>query len=250
MAPGLWSHPSIRNEPCPVIERQGAQNAKKNKGFAKLVGFPAGAAPMSIETCPYLKDASGQEHALPGEITRIGRDVENEIVIVSKRASREHAYILREARRVFVEDKGSTNGTFLNGERIQAKTQLRDGDRLGIGEVSFLFFDPETTTRETPFPELELNLPAGEVRVNRQAVTLSPKEFSLLAFLHQNRGKVCSKDEIGRSVWAEYQTGIYDYQIENLVRRLRTRIELDPNTPQLLITIRGLGYKLVGAPGE
>jgi len=203
-----------------------------------------------IETSPYLKDPSGQEHPLKGALTRIGRDVENEIVVVSKRASREHAHILREARKVFIEDKNSTNGTYLNGERLQAKTLLRDGDRIGVGEVNFLFHDPETTTRETPFPELELNLAAGEVRINRQAVILSPKEFSLLAHLYQNRGRVCSKDEIGRVVWAEYQSGIYDYQIENLVRRLRTRIELDPNVPQLLITLRGLGYKLVGAPDE
>jgi DNA-binding response OmpR family regulator len=57
---------------------------------------------------------------------------------------------------------------------------------------------------------------------------------------------VCSKDEIGRAVWAEYQEGIFDYQIENLVRRLRTKIEDDADAPQLLLTLRGLGYKLVG----
>jgi len=205
---------------------------------------------MAIESYPYLKDLSGQEHHLEGAITRIGRDVENEVVVVSKRASREHAHITREGRKVFIEDKNSTNGTYLNGERIQGKILLRDGDKLGIGEVSFLFHDPETTTSETPFPELELNIAAGEVRINRQAVLLSPKEFSLLAYLYKKRGLVCSKDEIGRAVWAEYQSGIYDYQIENLVRRLRTKIEIDPNAPQLLITLRGLGYKLTGTPGE
>ncbi len=155
---------------------------------------------MTIETCPYLKDPSGQEHALDGEISRLGRGVENEIVIVSKRASQEHAHIQREGRRVFLEVISSTNGTYLNGERILGRTVLKDGDRIGIGEVNFIFHDPETTIRETPFPELEINQAAGEVRVNRQIVTLSPKEFSLLAFLHQNRGKVCSKDEIGRTV--------------------------------------------------
>jgi pSer/pThr/pTyr-binding forkhead associated (FHA) protein len=205
---------------------------------------------MTIESCPLIKDPAGQEHRLEGSLTRIGRDVENEIVVISKRASREHAHILREGRRVLIEDQNSTNGTFLNGERIQAKTLLRDGDRIGIGDVNFIFLDPDTTTRETPFPELDINLTAGEVRINRQLVTLSPKEFSLLAYLHNKRGKVCSKDEIGRTVWAEYQTGIFDYQIENLVRRLRTKIETDPNTPQLLITLRGLGYKLVGPAEE
>jgi pSer/pThr/pTyr-binding forkhead associated (FHA) protein len=203
---------------------------------------------MVIESCPLLQDPSGQEHPLEGSLTRIGRDVENEIVVVSKRASREHAHIVRDGRRVFIEDQNSTNGTYLNGERLISKTLLRDGDRIGVGEVNFLFHDPETTTRETPFPELEINLQAGEVRINRQLVTLSPKEFSLLAYLHENRGRVCSKDEIGRRVWAEYEVGIFDYQIENLVRRLRTKIEIDPNTPQLLVTLRGLGYKLTGAP--
>jgi DNA-binding response OmpR family regulator len=197
------------------------------------------------ELSPYLVDPSGKEHELAQGLTRIGRGGENEIVVVSKRASREHAHLVRDGRHTSLEDKASTNGTYLNGERLQGKSLLRDGDKVGVGEVIFIFHDPETTTRETPFPELEVNLEAGEVRLNRQAVTLSPKEFALLAYLYQNRGKVCSKDEIGRSVWVEYQTGIYDYQIENLVRRLRTKIEIDPNAPQLLITMRGLGYKLV-----
>jgi DNA-binding response OmpR family regulator len=141
---------------------------------------------------------------------------------------------------------GSTNGTFLNGERVLESLQLRDGDEIAIGEVLFVFFDPDTTTRETPFPDLEVNLAAGEVRLNRRLLSLSPKEFALLAYLYENRGKVCSKDEIGRSVWSEYQSGIFDYQIENLVRRLRTKVEIDPNEPVLLLTVRGLGYKLLG----
>ena len=201
---------------------------------------------MTNPNIPYLRDPSKQEHLLEQSITRLGRGVENEIVIVSKRASREHAHIRRDGRRTFLDDMGSTNGTFLNGERMLGSVQLRDGDQISIGEIMFIFHDPDTTTRETPFPELEVNAKAGVVRLNRHTVQLSPKEFSLLAYLYQNRGKVCSKDEIGRTVWSEYQSGIYDYQIENLIRRLRTKIESDANSPVLLITVRGLGYKLLG----
>ena len=201
---------------------------------------------MKSQNIPYLRDPSKQEHLLEQAITRLGRGVENEIVIVSKRASREHAHIRRDGRRIFLDDLGSTNGTFLNSERILGSVQLRDGDQISIGEVMFVFHDPDTTTRETPFPELEINVEAGVVRLNRRAIQLSPKEFSLLVYLYENRGKVCSKDEIGRTVWSEYQSGIYDYQIENLIRRLRTKIENDANTPVLLITVRGLGYKLLG----
>ena len=208
---------------------------------------------MADSNTPYLCDPSKREHFLEQTVTRLGRAVENEVVIVSKRASREHAHIRRDGRRVFLDDLGSTNGTFLNGERLLGSMQLRDGDQISIGEVVFTFHDPDTTTRETPIPELEVNVEAGVVRLNRHAIQLSPKEFSLLAYLYENRGKVCSKDEIGRTVWSEYkrsspvdQAGIYDYQIENLIRRLRTKIESDANTPVLLITVRGLGYKLLG----
>lgn len=201
---------------------------------------------MSNQSNPYLTDKSGQEHTLEANPTRIGRGIENEIVIVSKLSSREHAVIHREGRRSNIEDLGSTNGTFLNGERVQGSIPLRDGDQLLIGGLKFTFHDPEMTSRETPFPELDINLAAGEVRLNRRLVQLSPKEFALLGFLQQNLGRVCSKDEIGRAVWTEYQEGVFDYQIENLVRRLRSKIETDPNAPQLLLTVRGLGYKLVG----
>ena len=201
---------------------------------------------MSNPNIPYLSDPSKKQHLLEQSITRIGRGLENEIVVVSKRVSREHVHIRREGRRTFLDDTGSTNGTFLNGERVLGSAQLRDGDQVSIGDVTFIFHDPDTTTRETPFPELEVNLEAGEVRLDRSLVQLSPKEFSLLVYLYENRGKVCSKDEIGRTVWAEYQSGIYDYQIENLIRRLRTKIENDPNAPVLLVTMRGMGYKLVG----
>jgi DNA-binding response OmpR family regulator len=171
--------------------------------------------------------------------------VQNDIVITSKRVSREHACIQREGWRLILEDLGSTNGTFLNDERLLAPAQLRDGDRIEIGDVTFVFHDPDITSCDTPFPELEVDVAAGVVRLDRRAVDLSPKEFGLLAYLYQNRSQVCSKDDIGQAVWPEYHEGVYDYQVENLVRRLRAKLEPDPGEPQLLLTVRGLGYKLV-----
>ncbi|MFL7871589.1 MAG: FHA domain-containing protein [Anaerolineales bacterium] len=201
---------------------------------------------MTDTSIPYLSDPSGQEHPLEAPATRMGRAVENEIVVLDKRSSREHAVIRREGRKVFLEDQNSTNGTYLNGERLLQVVQLRDGDQIKVGDVAFVFHDPEMTSVETPFPELDVDLEAAEVRVDRRLVQLSSKEFALLTLLYENQGKVCSKDEIGQVVWSEYQQGVFDYQIENLVRRLRTKIENDPNAPQLLVTMRGLGYKLVG----
>ena len=197
------------------------------------------------EVTPFLTDPNKQEHHLENSITAIGRAVENDIVVTNKRVSREHAQIRREGRRLFLDDLGSSNGTFLNEERLFTSKELRDNDRITIGDVVLIFHDPDTTSVDNPFPDLEVDTSGGIVRVDRKVVSLSPKEYALLTYLHENNGQVCSKDEIGRAVWPEYEGGgIFDYQIENLVRRLRTRIEYEPNTPQLLVTVRGLGYKL------
>lgn len=197
------------------------------------------------EQVPSLTDPTGREHLLTGQTITIGRALENDIVITSKRVSREHARVRREGWRVILEDLDSTNGTFLNDERVLAPQELHDADRIKIGDVILIFHDPDITYRDSVFPDLEVNVAAGVVRVNRHIVTLAPKEFALLVYLHQHGGQVCSKDDIGLAVWPEYQEGIYDYQIENLIRRLRAKLEPDPANPQLLLTIRGLGYKLV-----
>jgi len=194
---------------------------------------------------PRLVDPTGREHILNEHATIIGRAVENDIVVTSVRISREHAVIQREGWRIMLEDLGSTNGTFLNNERLHAAKQLRDGDQIKIGDVLFTFRDPDVTVQDSPIPELEIDVPAGVVRVNRQVVSLAPKEFALLAYLAEHEGQVCSKDEIGKAVWPEYHEGVYDYQIENLVRRLRTKLETDSTNPQLLLTVRGRGYKLL-----
>jgi pSer/pThr/pTyr-binding forkhead associated (FHA) protein len=194
---------------------------------------------------PSLTDPAGREHLLAEPVTRIGRGAENDIVITSKRVSREHARLLRREWRTILEDAGSTNGTFWNDEAVREPVELSDGDRITVGDVTFVFHDPETTFRDAAAIELELDRPSGIVRVNRKVVALSPKEFLLLAYLYDHRGQVCAKDDIGRAVWPEYRDGVYDYQIENLVRRLRNRLEPDPDNVRLLLNLRGLGYKLV-----
>ena len=167
------------------------------------------------------------------------------MVITSKRVSREHTRISRDGRKVLLEDLGSTNGTYLNSQRISSRCELRDEDCISIGDVNFIFHDPDVTHQDTSVLRLEINQAAGLVKVNRKLVDLSPKEFLLLVYLYDHRGLICNKDEISQAVWPEFEIGtIFDYQIENLVRRLRTRLEPDPNNPQVLLTVRGQGYKL------
>ncbi len=193
---------------------------------------------------PYLVDPNGQRHVLLGERVTLGRGADNDVVVTSKRASRDHARILFERHKVWIEDLSSANGTWVNDERLTAPRELRDGDQVTIGDTRLTYHDPNTTYRDPALPELEVDLAASVVRVNRRIVSLSPKEFALLACLYAQRGQVCTKAEIGRAVWPDYKAEAYDYQIENLVRRLRVRLTGEDAAVEVIETVRGHGYRL------
>jgi hypothetical protein len=91
----------------------------------------------------YLVLPNGAHHPLSDEL-RVGRDPANDLVVPTKSVSREHAAILAVSGRWFVEDRGSYNGTRLNGERIRpgAPLPLRDADRLTIGPLTLVFRSP------------------------------------------------------------------------------------------------------------
>jgi DNA-binding response OmpR family regulator len=75
-----------------------------------------------------------------------------------------------------------------------------------------------------------------------RAVNLTPIEFKLLHCLMRNAGRILSHDLLMSTVWGYDYEG-YSNQIAVYVRRLRLKIEEDPDHPKLLTTMRGLGYK-------
>ena len=82
----------------------------------------------------------GELHKLSGARTVIGRSPETQLRLDEPGVSREHAELLIERGRVAVRDLDSTNGTFLNGERVDKKRELNDGDKLSIGGSTLLVF--------------------------------------------------------------------------------------------------------------
>ncbi len=87
----------------------------------------------------------------------IGRDVNNDIVINDSEISRKHARILMQAGGFVLEDLGSTNGSFINGQRLMGPHVLRPGETVMFGEnVSLLFeagFDSDATVVSTPLQQ-------------------------------------------------------------------------------------------------
>lgn len=109
-------------------------------------------------------------------------------------------------------------------------------------------------TKETAQPEAEDGdlLEAGRVRmdVGRHEVSLDGepvklplKEFELLEFLLRNSGRVLTRAQLIERVWGSDYVGDTK-TLDVHVKRLRTKIERDPGSPELLLTVRGLGYKV------
>jgi phosphate regulon transcriptional regulator PhoB len=94
------------------------------------------------------------------------------------------------------------------------------------------------------FKGLRIDLKSYEVTVNGRKVTLSPTEFKLLRFLSQNPGRVYSRDQILDQVWGD-ESFVEPRTVDVHVRRLRAQIEQDENSPNYIITVRGVGYKFV-----
>jgi pSer/pThr/pTyr-binding forkhead associated (FHA) protein len=100
----------------------------------------------------WLTFPDGTEYELENSVS-IGRDTRNDLVLESAAVSRDHAGVTFRDGRWYLEDRGSFNGTFLNGTRVQPGTPLplRHADRIGIGTETLIFSwpgqleDPETT---------------------------------------------------------------------------------------------------------
>jgi two-component system response regulator RegX3 len=93
---------------------------------------------------------------------------------------------------------------------------------------------------------LQLDLVRHEVRVDDQTVRLTPSEFRLLTFLADEPERVFTRREIMQHLWQSEYVG--DERATDMhVSNLRRKIERDPDNPERVVTIRGVGYKLVPA---
>ena len=83
-----------------------------------------------------------------------------------------------------------------------------------------------------------------EVSVDGRRAELTAREYEMLKVLAENKGRVLSRERLYERVWGEESYGC-DNTIMVHIRHLREKIEADPNDPKYIITLKGLGYKLV-----
>ncbi len=116
------------------------------------------------------------------------------------------------------------------------RTQLR---RANPGEDD----QPEPQPQALVCGPIELRPDSAEVLRKGEPIPVSRIEFYVLAELIGARGRVLSRDYLLRKVWGYGNAGD-GRVVDNLIYRLRSKIEEDPANPQLLTTVRGFGYRM------
>jgi two-component system alkaline phosphatase synthesis response regulator PhoP len=95
------------------------------------------------------------------------------------------------------------------------------------------------------FDDVTVDTRKAEVVKGGVAVELSAKEFHLLRYFLEHRGATISRDELLQEVWG-YEHTPSTRTVDVHVAWLRQKLEVNPKTPQLILTVHGLGYKFVG----
>lgn len=92
--------------------------------------------------------------------------------------------------------------------------------------------------------KIEVTFATYSVSCNGKDVQMSPKEIDVLRFLWENRNKAVSRDDLLNNIWG-YDENPTTRTVDNFIVRIRQKIESDPNHPKIILTIHGVGYKLI-----
>ena len=94
--------------------------------------------------------------------------------------------------------------------------------------------------------DLVIDRGSGQVWAGTKLLNLTPTEFRLLVYLAQHPGQALSRTQIIDAVWGHDADVESERAVNVHVRRLREKVELDAGRPSLILTVPGIGYRLVG----
>lgn len=105
---------------------------------------------------------------------------------------------------------------------------------------------PEKREEIIQIGELIIDLKKREVEKRGQIIELTPKQFNLLVFLAENRDRVISRKEIKEHLWQEKSLYSWSRVIDVHIMHLRQKIEDNPQEPEYILTMPGIGYRFKG----
>lgn len=116
----------------------------------------------------------------------------------------------------------------------RVKAILRRGDNLVMNE----------SDRDIKIGKLNVNFNGYKASFNNEDVAMSHKEFEILHYLWKHRNTTVSRENLLTEIWG-YEETPTTRTVDNFILKLRQKIEIDSNHPQIILTVHGIGYKLV-----
>lgn len=92
--------------------------------------------------------------------------------------------------------------------------------------------------------DVKLDVGSALVTKNDQEVYLSALEYRLLLYFLQHKGKLVTRDNLKDAIWDTAGEYVSDNALNVYIKRLREKVETDPSAPQIILTVRGMGYKV------
>ena len=120
----------------------------------------------------------------------------------------------------------------------RVKALLRRAELLRVAQLS-----AQTQASALCNGDLEIFPVKRQVSVRGQALDFTALEFDLLLHFAQHPGHVFSRAQLLNAVWGYMHDG-YEHTVTTHINRLRAKLEADPLRPQLILTVRGAGYKM------
>lgn len=183
--------------------------------------------------------------------TIIGRADDADVRIDAAAVSRRHATIERTPHGYLLYDNDSSNGTWINGVRVEEAHPLRDDDEIVVGGIETLrFVDPLATPMAPAIGRLTgvwIDPESGAVWVDAQPVEppLSERQQALLELLASNEDALVSRESIVDIVWADVAAeGVSAEAVDALVKRLKARLRPLQLHGDYLEVRRGRGIRL------
>ncbi|MGA9115920.1 MAG: response regulator transcription factor [Bacteroidota bacterium] len=121
------------------------------------------------------------------------------------------------------------------------------GLREMLARVKALLRRSEGGAREkalTRFGDVEVDFSSYTAVRGTRALEMTPKEFDVLKHLWEHRNRTVTREQLLTEVWG-LDASVSTRSIDNFIVRLRQKLEEDPSHPRLILTIHGIGYKLV-----
>ena len=91
---------------------------------------------------------------------------------------------------------------------------------------------------------ININFPSYNAFENGMPVQMSHKEFEILNYLWRNKNSTVSRDDLLNNVWG-YDESPTTRTVDNFILKLRQKIEKDPDHPKVILTVHGIGYKMI-----